>query len=436
MREPEAELARTLVALYVRDYPGEVARDLEDLPADEIAEYLGSLPLDDAASVVSCLRPGLAAEVLDRCPDALAAATLGPLEATRSAGILARLDPDRRTRVMQSLPPGLAEEVEHLLAHPADSAGHLMEPKVTTFRLEETVDSALERLRLLPPDRRPTELIVVDVDGHLAGTIPVQELALADGDTPLEALALWDPPHVLASASREEILEVLEARPATSLPVTAFDGTLLGVIRPEGWIEAAQAEASADIQTMVGASKDEQALSPTWFAVRRRQPWLQMNLLTAFGAASVVGLFEGTIARFTALAVLMPIIAGESGNTGQQALAVTMRGLALEEVGIGDWWRVALKEVGAALVNGLAVATTACLAVYLWSHSPGLTFVVGCSMVISMTMAGLTGALIPMGLTALGHDPAQASSILLTTVTDVVGFLSFLGIATWLAFLL
>jgi magnesium transporter len=183
----------------------------------------------------------------------------------------------------------------------------------------------------------------------------------------------------------------------------------------------------------VGASKEERALSRVGFAVRKRLPWLQVNLATAFLAAAVVGIFEETIARFTALAVLLPVVAGQSGNTGAQALAVTMRGLALREVRPRHWPRLTLKEVNVAFINGLAVALTTAVGVYVWSRSLGLALVIGTSMVISMVVAGLSGASIPVVLIKLGQDPAQASSIILTTATDVVGFLSFLGIATLLA---
>jgi magnesium transporter len=172
------------------------------------------------------------------------------------------------------------------------------------------------------------------------------------------------------------------------------------------------------------------------FAVRKRLPWLQINLATAFLAATVVGLFEGIVARFTALAVLLPVVAGQSGNTGAQALAVTMRGLALREIRPRQWLRISLKEVSVAFLNGLAVAITTSLAVYIWSGSLGLALVIGLSMVISMIAAGLSGAAIPMILISMGQDPAQSSSIILTTVTDVVGFFSFLGIATVLASML
>jgi magnesium transporter len=187
---------------------------------------------------------------------------------------------------------------------------------------------------------------------------------------------------------------------------------------------------------MVGASKDERALSNVSFAIRKRLPWLEVNLGTAFLAAAVVGIFEETIARNTALAVLLPVVAGQSGNTGAQALAVTMRGLALREIRLRNWLRMLVKESNVGFVNGLAVAATTALFVYIWSRSLGLAAVIGLSMVLSMTVAGLSGAAVPLVLTGLGQDPAQSSSIILTTVTDVVGFFSFLGIATLLVSML
>jgi magnesium transporter len=208
------------------------------------------------------------------------------------------------------------------------------------------------------------------------------------------------------------------------------------VIRYDTLATAAQEDVAADMQAMVGASRQERALSPVSFAVKKRLPWLEINLATAFLAAAVVGLFEGTIARFTALAVLLPVVAGQSGNTGAQALAVTMRGLAMREIRIGQWARVARKEAGVALLNGIAVSLTTAAGVFLWSRSPGLALVIGSSMVLSMIAAGVAGVVVPTTLTTLGQDPAQSSSIILTTVTDVVGFASFLGIATLLARLL
>jgi magnesium transporter len=211
---------------------------------------------------------------------------------------------------------------------------------------------------------------------------------------------------------------------------------LLGIIYHSTLIQAIHAEAMADIQTMVGASADEHALSSPVFAITKRLPWLQINLLTAFLAAAVVGLFESTIAQYTALAVLLPVVAGQSGNAGAQALAVTMRGLALREITLRHWFAVTFKEINVGLVNGVATAITCGIGVYLWSGSLGLVLVSALAMIVAMVAAGFAGALVPIALTRAGQDPAQASSIILTTVTDVVGFLSFLGSATALASLL
>jgi magnesium transporter len=265
--------------------------------------------------------------------------------------------------------------------------------------------------------------------------VPLQDLAVAQPGDALDGLEL-PAVSVAATGSADEVVEQLTTHHLASLPVVDFEGRMLGVIRQDVLLRAARQDVAADIQAMVGASRQERALSRVSFAVRARLPWLHINLVTAFLAAAVVGLFESTIAAFTALAVLLPVVAGQSGNTGAQALAVTMRGLALREVRTRHWWRVASKELLAGAGNGVAVALTTAVAVYLWSRSSGLALVIGVSMVISMTLAGLAGAVIPMLLTALRQDPAQSSSIILTTVTDVVGFFSFLGIATLLIHLI
>ena len=230
--------------------------------------------------------------------------------------------------------------------------------------------------------------------------------------------------------SHEEVVEAIDTHGLSELAVVDLDGRLIGVIRQDRVVSAKKEQASVGMQTMVGVSKEERALSSPAFAVRKRLPWLQINLLTAFLAATVVGFFESTIAQFTALAVLLPVVAGQSGNTGAQALAVVMRGLALREVRVSQWRRVIGKECAAGLLNGLAVAATTAAGVALWSGSLGLVLVIAISMVLSMVIAGMAGAAIPMLLTMLDQDPAQSSSILLTTITDVAGFFSFLGIAT------
>ena len=318
------------------------------------------------------------------------------------------------------------------MSYPRDSAGSLMDPRAITFRPDAVARDVVQRLRRVRR-RRVQDVFVVDEGRRLLGSIPLQEVFLAPADERLRNLMRDAPPRVDAMASREGVIEILQQHRSQSLPVVDVEGRLVGVLRQEQLIATARQDAAAGAVKMTGASQDERALSTPWFAVRKRLPWLQVNLLTAFLAASVVGIFEGTIAQFTALAVLLPVVAGQSGNTGAQALAVTMRGLALREIRIRHWLRVTMKETLAGSVNGVAVGLTTSIAVLIWSRSPGLAFVIGVSMVISMAVAGLAGATIPIVLSYLRQDPAQASSIILTTVTDVVGFFSFLGIATALS---
>jgi magnesium transporter len=274
-----------------------------------------------------------------------------------------------------------------------------------------------------------SDVFLVDDEGHLAGRVPLQDLAVAAPAERLDTLAVAAV-SVPATASQQEVVDLLTERRLASLPVVDFEGRMVGVIRHDAMVRAAQHDVAGDMQTMVGASRQERALSRVSFAVKRRLPWLQVNLAAAFLAASIVGLFEATIAQVTALAVLMPVVAGQSGNTGAQALAVTMRGLALREIRVAQWFRVTRKEAAVAFINGWLIALTTAAAVFLWHGSPGLSFVVGVAMLMAMVAAGIAGVIIPMALTSLGQDPAQSSSIFLTTVTDVVGFSSFLGIAT------
>jgi magnesium transporter len=423
---------QALAQVLLSDHPDEAAAALETASDEATAELLESLVPEAAANVVRRLTPDRGARVLAGLRPDPGRRVLGSLPPNRAAALLARLDPAERDRCLGLLEPGFADELREIAAYPADSAGALMDPRVTSARPDTPVQEIVRRLRRFR-DRRIDDVFLVDQEGRLTGAVSLQDAVLAPPEETVAGLVRRVPPvAVQAIAPRDEVVETFESQRLRSLPVVDFEGHLLGVLRQRELLQASREEAMADAVTMTGASQAERALSSPFFAIRKRQPWLQINLLTAFLAAAVVGLFEDTIARVTALAVLLPVVAGQSGNTGAQALAVTMRGLALREVRVSSWLRVVAKEVLAGAGNGVAVALTTAGAVYLWSRSGGLAFVIGVSMVLSMTLAGLAGAAIPMLLTALRQDPAQSSSIILTTVTDVVGFFSFLGIASLL----
>ena len=422
---------RALVESYFIAFPDEAAKMLEGLPAQEVARLLETQSVTAGGRVLQRLTPDLAAEAIALLQNDSFLAIAVTLETVRFASLLARLEPEVRDARLDLLPPADAKEIRELMGYEADTAGSVMDPRITTFRGDVLVRDALTRLRSMR-GRPIADVFVVDGEGRLVGAMPLQALAIADPAAKMESLSRRSPARVQATTSREEVVEVFGRGIGTTVPVVDYDDRPVGVIRNDVLVAATQQEATADMQTMVGASKDERALSPVRFAVRHRLPWLQINLATAFLASAVVGMFEGTIAKYTALAVLLPVVAGQSGNTGAQALAVTMRGLALREIRVRHWARVGLKELGVGIINGFAVAVVTALGVYLWSRSAGLSVVIGVAMILSMVIASISGASVPMVLKAIGLDPAQSSSVILTTVTDVMGFLSFLGLATLL----
>ena len=341
---------------------------------------------------------------------------------------------DEMNSLLESLDQPKREELNRLLSFPEGTAGRLMDPAVDV-RLEMNLDQVTERIRQSGVNRARS-IYVVDNDNRLLGRVDMQDLALA-----APGWIISDYLHEVAGAlppiaPRKDIVEFLEETRVDSVPIVDNDNRLLGVVRYQKIFEAIESVANADLQKMMGGSSDERSLSSASFAIKRRLPWLHINLLTAFLAAAVVGMFEDLIAQFTALAVLLPVVAGQSGNAGSQALAVTIRGLALKEIGTREWPLVLRKELAVGLINGVALAFTCGLSVYLWSDSLGLAIVIAVAMVLSMVAAGISGALVPIILTRVGQDPATASSILLTTVTDVAGFFAFLGTATLLSSML
>ncbi|MDH5640643.1 MAG: magnesium transporter, partial [Nitrospira sp.] len=348
------------------------------------------------------------------------------------AGLLARLRQDKREAILRRLDRSVAKEIRLFMEYPAASVGSLMDAKVFALPEDLTVEEAVTEVRVRAP-KDLHDIYVINRRRHLVGMFSIRDLLLLNPTDRLHSIMRRDVPTIHPMENREEIVILFSGRHLVTIPVVDLDGRLLGIIKNEDIVKASQEDATADLQTMVGASKDERALSPIWFSVRKRLGWLQVNLITAFLAAFVVGMFEDVIAKITALAVLLPVVAGQSGNTGAQSLAVVMRGLALRDIRPTQWVRVTGKELGVALFNGIAIAATTCAAVYWWSGSSGLTMVIGLSMVMSMCIAGLAGAVIPIILKSLNQDPAQSSSIILTTVTDVVGFFSFLGLATLFA---
>ncbi len=421
-----------LTRKFLLDYPREAALKIEAMAVAEAAAALALQPVYVLLMMWKFLLPSVAADLLNTLPEAHIRQLLAELPPQDTVRMLGQLEESRRLQLLAIPSESVRKELTELLSYPENSAGRLMDTRASVFRGEMTVAETLNVLRKAKL-RTARGVFLVDGEGRLTAKIPLQDIAVAEPHVRLAELAQAVPAMVPSSAEKDEISELFEKHQLLDLPVVDIDQRLLGIINHNSLVQVSQEDMSSDVLAMVGASRDERALSGPLFAVRKRMPWLQINLLTAFLAASVVGLFEDTIASFTALAVLLPVVAGQSGNAGAQALAVTMRGLALREITIRHWFRVMYKEVRVGFVNGLGIAITCGLGVFLWSQSLGLVLVICSAMVLAMVAAGFAGAVVPIVLVRFGQDPAQASSIILTTVTDVVGFFAFLGIATVLS---
>jgi magnesium transporter len=428
-------LDTALKEAYLVEQPADAARLIEELPNNALGKHFRKVSSTALVSCLDFLSSGRATSVFERLDTEQQKGVLQEAPPRLALTLLAGVDEEKREQLLKAQPESIREDLVRLQQFDEDSAGWLLDRPYDTIRTDMTVAEALDVVRRSGV-RRTRSLYVVDRSNKLAGKVDMQAMAMAVPTQRLSELLENLEGSVLATSPRKEVVEQLERYRVDSLPVVDLEGRLLGVVRYQRLFEAISSVATADMQRMVGASADERALSGAMFSVKRRLPWLHINLLTAFLAAAVVGVFESLIAQFTALAVLLPVVAGQSGNAGSQALAVTMRGLALREIGTREWRRVLWKEIQVGVVDGLALAVTCGLSVYVWSRSIGLGLVIAVAMVLSMVAAGISGAVVPILLTRLGQDPATASSIILTTVTDVSGFISFLGTASLLAFLL
>ncbi|MEY4642504.1 MAG: hypothetical protein RLZZ227_2498 [Pseudomonadota bacterium] len=432
---PLTPVSHSLTQAFLLNYPLGAARKLEAMSPREAAGVLQEQRAHVSARVLDRLAPRTTLAILLNLPNPLAANILQNMDASHALAVLGQAAGDERAAWFERMTKAGADEFRTLLEYPDNSVGQLMNPATFAFNKSTTTGEALAQLRRQQVQSLP-HLFLLNDDMTLHSRVDVQRLILADSSVPLAQLAAPVQIFVQALDPREEVLEKLGQHEVDVLPVVDVDFHLVGVLEGQELLEAVREDLVTDMQTMVGVSPDERALSSSLFAVRKRLPWLQINLLTAFLASAVVGMFESTIAQFTALAVLLPVAAGQSGNAGAQALAVTMRGLTLREISMRHWYRVMLKELVAGFLNGIGIAVTCAAGVYWWSQSSGLALVMALAMIVSMTIAGIAGALVPILLKRFGLDPAQASSIVLTTITDIAGFLSFLGIATLLASLL
>ncbi len=416
-------------------HPADIADHLQRLPEDEALALLRHLPAEVGAEALAETEEEPRIGLVDDVGDDALAAFLRELPPNEATDILGDVSLARQRRLLSLLPPDHAEDIRALLKYPEDSAGGIMTDRFIALRADQTIQSALDDLRARAaqeeeaPEREDVAyLYVTDKADHLVGIISLRDLVFGRPDKKIADVMHRDVTSVRVDDDQEVIARKFEHYHFLGLPVVDRSHRLAGIVRASDAIEIAADEATEDMQLMVGLSGEERALTPWHKSIGQRLPWLYINLATAFLAGAVVGLFENTIAQWTALAVFLPIVAGQGGNAGMQTLTVIIRDMALGELSPGDGRRALVKEMILGALNGLAVGLVVGAVGFLWKGNITLGLVAGAAMLLNQLAAALSGVLIPFGLKWLKVDPALASSILLTTVTDVMGFFFFLGL--------
>lgn len=410
-----ADRAETFADLETEDQHELLPR----MDAESTAEILEELEDDDALAATSHLTSAQLADVLDEMEPDAAADILGDLSPERAASALAEMEE--------------ADDVRPLLAYEDDTAGGLMTPEFFALRESMTAQSAIAFLRAREPDAEtPYYLYVVDGQDRLVGVLGLRSLIMTSPGVLVGDVMERDIRTVQAGTDQEEVANLMTKYSLLALPVVDVAGKLVGVIRSSDIAHVIEEEATEDIHRLsnISSEGDLGPWSPVRTSVQRRLPWLYINLFTAFLAAWVVSQFEATIAQLAVLAVFQSIVAGQGGNAGTQTLAIMVRGLALGEIEISDVGPALLREIGIGMLHGVAVGIAVGIGAYLWKGIPFLGVVIGLAMVGNMIAAGMAGTLVPLTLKSLKLDPALASAVLVTTVTDCVGFGLFLGLAT------
>ena len=380
-----------------------------------------------------------ATEMLARESDETIAGLLAEQNPSSADAILWTLSSPRRTSVLDAAPPEYREQWLRNHAYPEDSIGRLMDPPLAVIHPEQSVQEIVAWLRPIVKKALVTYGWVVDAEGVLVGVLVFRELLFASPEQPIDELMVRSPFSLRPELSITEAMREALKRHFPVYPVCDAAGKLVGLVRGQTLFEHQAFELSAQAGSMVGVEREERLGTPWMRCFKFRHPWLQLNLLTAFLAAGVVSAFQGTLDRMVVLSVFLPVLAGQSGNTGCQALAVALRGITLGELQPGRAGAVIGKEALLGLMNGMLVGITAGLGMWLLARSQGnpaaasLGLVVLIAMTGSCVVSGMSGAVVPLVLRRFGADPATASSIFLTTATDVVSMGTFLALATWLA---
>jgi magnesium transporter len=423
----DVETLRRLVGGLHESDLGAVIEALEPEQRPRLVELLG---LDFDFSALTEVDDRVREEILDELAPRTVAEGVRDIESDDAVTILEDLPKEEQAEILQQLPQAEQSALRRSLDYPEDSAGRRMQSQFIAVAPGWNVGEAIDYMReTIELPERFYELYVADDAGRFLGAVPLDRLLRSKRPVPVAELMEAERRRVRADEDQEEVARLFQRYDLVAAPVVDAHDRLVGVITFDDVADVLVEEAEEDIKAL-GGVRDEELSDTVWTIARSRFNWLLVNLVTAFLASSVLGLFEGSLQKMVALAVLAPIVASQGGNATTQTMTIAVRALATRELTDANAWRVILREMAVGLLNGAAFAVITGIAAYVWFRVPGLGFVIGLAMVCNLLAAALGGILIPLTLARMRIDPAVASSPFVTTVTDVVGFFSFLSIAT------
>lgn len=428
------------------DDPDCVMRLIDDLHYADVADLLERLSREERGQFVDIVRDQFDPEVLAELDETVrdevvahlgvreVASALTELDSDDAVEVLEEMDEEQQRAVLDHIPDEERTLIEESLSYPEDSAGRLMQREIVTVPSHWNVGQCIDFVRRLAEEdegKLPSvfyDIFAIDARHHPVGSIALSKLMSTRRQVPVTEVMDEDMQEIYVNTDQEDVAFMFRQRDLVSAPVVDGDGRLVGAITVDDVVDVIHEEHEEDIMRMGGVKEDD-LYSAAVSTTRARFSWLSVNLLTAILASVVIGLFDATIEQIVALAVLMPIVASMGGNAGTQTLTVTVRALATKEVTRSNAYRIVTKEVIVGMFNGVIFAVLTGAVAWVWFQSPELGGVIAVAMVINMIVAGFSGAIIPIALDKFGADPAIASSVFLTTMTDVVGFFAFLSLA-------
>jgi len=423
----------------------EVRQVLNNLPGAEAAHLIESSPPREREILWQLLNQEQETEVLQYLGEEVRVELLRDLPTEELVELIEDLDTDDLADLLQELPEQVTsrvlagldaqnrERLEQVMNYPEDTAGGLMNTDVITVRPEITFSVVQRYLRRLGDIPKTTDnLLVVNRKNQFVGVLPLTRVLISDPGTSVREAMITDVEAIPATQDAHEVAKLFERLDLVTAPVVDDDGMLVGRITIDDVVDVIMEEAEHSLMGMAGLDEDEDTFGSVWHTVRRRALWLGINLLTALAASAVISLFEDTLEKVVALAVLMPIVASMGGIAGSQTLTLVIRAMALGQVQAGNTRYLLTKELAVGAFNGMLWALVIGVTAALWFDDPSLGVIIGCAMILNLVVAAGAGAMIPMVMKRMGIDPALAGSVVLTTVTDIVGFMAFLGLATLL----